>query len=378
MGNVNEGSVQNAIAQLRSKASQFTTAAQDIQARAMHLAGISLDITYSASDWAGGASQAFQSAWGQYDLDSHKAIEALNSTANAFNNLAQRLETALQTKREAEQRANALLVATVGLTLLDIIQLGMDPATDALTAGTAAGAAAVAAESIDLGTLVVEADMASEAELAGVTTTSVGSLSTLTDYGLVNMPVSVLSCGTAGNETTGTESPSYTQEYSVEDGKASLFMGYSSSLWSNDAEVPLGQLGGNPLTATGSVEVLPSKIGLGVQEGEDGTTNVGLESSVSLLSASDGIRFGTKDLGATAGLSTDILGLDGNAGWIDNSMQADVGANLVSDTGSVGVNLDNVNFSVNGTIGIKAELGFSIGEHTEIKLPFISFGFSIG
>ncbi|HYK83960.1 MAG TPA: hypothetical protein VEV19_01250, partial [Ktedonobacteraceae bacterium] len=220
--------------------------------------------------------------------------------------------------------------------------------------------------------------MPSEAELAGVTTTSVGSLSTLTDYGLVNMPVSVLSCGTAGNETTGTESPSYTQEYSVEDGKASLFMGYSSSLWSNDAEVPLGQLGGNPLTATGSVEVLPSKIGLGVQEGEDGTTNVGLESSVSLLSASDGIRFGTKDLGATAGLSTDILGLDGNAGWIDNSMQADVGANLVSDTGSVGVNLDNVNFSVNGTIGIKAELGFSIGEHTEIKLPFISFGFSIG
>lgn len=378
MGNVNETSLQIAIDELRSKANVFSAAAQDIRSRVMFLTRISQDITYSASDWVGNASQAFLNAWGQFDLDSHRAFDALQATANACNNLAQRLETALQTKRDAEQRANALLVATIGLTLLDIVQLGMDPATDALTAGTVAGAAAVAAESIDLGALVMEADVATEGELFGVSTTTVGTLSSLTDADYAHSSGGSLLYAVAGNETTGAEVPSYTQEYSVQDGKAALFMGYATSLWHQDSEVGLGQFGNNPVSANTSVEVLPSKFGFGVQEGEHGTTDVGLESSVSLLNVSDGVRVGTKDLGATGGLETEVMGLDSNVGLINNSLQADAGVTLLSDTGSVGVNIDKVNLSVDGTIGLKAELGFDIGEHTEIKLPFISFGFSFG
>ena len=44
----------------------------------------------------------------------------------------------------------------------------------------------------------------------------------------------------------------------------------------------------------------------------------------------------------------------------------------------MGVNVAGVNVGVKGEIGLKAELGFKIGKETEIKLPFITIGFSFG
>ncbi|GAC1344452.1 MAG: hypothetical protein NVSMB27_05450 [Ktedonobacteraceae bacterium] len=378
MGNINEYQVQNVIDELRSKANQFSEAAQMAQSRAEYLSGISLDITYSASDWMGAGSSSFQNAWGQFHYYSRKAVEALNGTANAFNNLASRLENALQTKREAEQRANALLLATIGLTLLDIIQLGLDPATDVLTVGTAAGAAAAAAQAVDLGMLVAEADVTAEIELMGIVTTMVGTINRLDEGSITALPEGELVYGGTESKTLWFESPTSTVEGSIENKKPSLFAGLNTSIWSTEKEKDAGQFYGAPITDTGKIEVGKTKLGVGIQQDKSGATEVGIIGAFTLFNGSIDSRIGSKDLGWTGGLETEVGGAEGFAGWNGKSLGADAGITLISDTVSTGVNIDNVNVGVDATIGLKYELGIEIGPQTEIKLPFISFGFSIG
>lgn len=177
MSDINESRLQAAIDELRNSAQRFFNAAQSVQSRAQYLFAISLNITYSASDWAGEASQTFQNTWSQFDFDSHKAVDALNNTGNALDRLAQKLDDSLQEKRRAEALQAGMLIATIGLGILDVAQLGLDPATDAATVGV--GAAAVGADAVDLGAMVADADIAAESELAGIETADIGALDTL-------------------------------------------------------------------------------------------------------------------------------------------------------------------------------------------------------
>jgi hypothetical protein len=90
------------------------------------------------------------------------------------------------------------------------------------------------------------------------------------------------------------------------------------------------------------------------------------------------LQVGSDNLGVTGGGDIVALGVDGSAGLHNGTLGADVGATLISGTANAGIDIGGVNADVNATIGIKAELGFEIGPQTEIKLPFISFGFSLG
>ncbi|MCP4421407.1 MAG: WXG100 family type VII secretion target [Chloroflexi bacterium] len=91
----------------------------------------------------------------------------------------------------------------------------------------------------------------------------------------------------------------------------------------------------------------------------------------------DGV-YGDKDLAATGGLTGKALAADGFFGYKDGSVGASIGGTLVSAEGEAGMNVAGVNVGVKGEIGLKAELGFKIGRKTEIKLPFITLGFSFG
>lgn len=92
---------------------------------------------------------------------------------------------------------------------------------------------------------------------------------------------------------------------------------------------------------------------------------------------------GDKEWGITGGVEGKALSAGGFAGvqWDGNDKRigAEVGVNLVSVEGSVGGNIAGTNVSVAGEIGLKAELGFSLGKKgVEVKLPFISFGLKFG
>jgi uncharacterized protein YukE len=182
MGDIDESKLQAAIDALHASATTFSNASHTVQSRAQHLFGISLDITYNVHDWAGAGSEAFQHAWGQFDQDSRKAVNALSGTANALNKLAQKLQDALDAKRQAERNQGLMILGTIGLGILDVAQLGLDPVTDAATVGMAAGA--VAEGAVDIAGMVAEADVAAEAELAGIETTEVGTLETVDEGAL--------------------------------------------------------------------------------------------------------------------------------------------------------------------------------------------------
>ncbi len=87
---------------------------------------------------------------------------------------------------------------------------------------------------------------------------------------------------------------------------------------------------------------------------------------------------GDKNLGATGGASARVLAGEAVAGFKDGSLQATIGGTLASVKGEMGANVAGFNVGVSGEIGLKAELGFKIGEKTEIKLPFVSLGLSFG
>ncbi len=148
---------------------------------------------------------------------------------------------------------------------------------------------------------------------------------------------------------------------------------YSGSLWSRESKQKLGQVPGAPVTNTPSIGLGNGNIGVSAD-----ATGVMVEGGLSVLKASDDLLVGSKSLGLATGAEGEVLGVDGSAGLNDGTLGADIGATLVSATGTAGINVDGLNASVDGTIGLKAEIGFKIGAQTEIKLPFISFGFSIG
>lgn len=87
---------------------------------------------------------------------------------------------------------------------------------------------------------------------------------------------------------------------------------------------------------------------------------------------------GNKMLGFTTGEEVDVGSLDASAGLKNGELGADLGASAVTEQLSVGANVAGVNVGVNGAVGLKWELGFEIGKKTEVKLPFLSFGFSVG
>jgi WXG100 family type VII secretion target len=91
---------------------------------------------------------------------------------------------------------------------------------------------------------------------------------------------------------------------------------------------------------------------------------------------------GDKEYGVTAGAGFKGPSAEAFGGFRfdrkDQSVGLGVGVNVASVEGSVGGNVAGVNVSAIGEVGLKAELGITIGRKTEIKLPFISFGLKFG
>ena len=87
---------------------------------------------------------------------------------------------------------------------------------------------------------------------------------------------------------------------------------------------------------------------------------------------------GDKDLGWTGGVDVKVLQGKAFAGYYDGSVGAEAGVNLASIKGETGVNIAGANVGVNAEIGLKLELGLSIGKNTKVKLGPISFGISFG
>lgn len=87
---------------------------------------------------------------------------------------------------------------------------------------------------------------------------------------------------------------------------------------------------------------------------------------------------GDKDFGGTLSGDVQVGRVGAFAGIKDGSLGASIGGSIVSAKGEIGANVAGYNVGVNAEIGLKAELGFQIGKKTQIKLPFVTLGFSFG
>lgn len=91
----------------------------------------------------------------------------------------------------------------------------------------------------------------------------------------------------------------------------------------------------------------------------------------------DGV-YGDDDLGLTGGFGGNVLKGEGFIGVKGYSVGATIGGTLASVEGEVGTNVAGVNVGLTGEVGLKAELGFQVGQETKVKLPFVTVGFSFG
>ncbi|MBV9711079.1 MAG: WXG100 family type VII secretion target, partial [Ktedonobacteraceae bacterium] len=154
--------------QLHQGAKKFSDAAQKLRTQAQQLDWSAEDLASGVDAWAGPASKSFQSAWQRYHSNTKKSADALDATSQALTKLAKKIDDSVDQMRAAQAAQTASSWLTVGLVVVDVVQLGLDPVTDAATVGMA-GADVAAAEGADAAAAaIVEADAEIGTELEGI------------------------------------------------------------------------------------------------------------------------------------------------------------------------------------------------------------------
>lgn len=171
----------------------------------------------------------------------------------------------------------------------------------------------------------------------------------------------------------------HTYDYKTKTGetKPQLKLGVSGALLEDKGDL-IKVDGPIPYTLKGKYQVGYGEAGIGLGVNGDKKFTIGpyVEGTVAKGELTN--VYGDKNFGYTETLEGKALSVEGFAGLKDGSVGATIGGTLVSVQASKGLNVAGVNVGVTAEVGLKAELGFSIGKQTKIKLPFVSFGFSFG
>jgi len=154
---------------LRKVAKDCANASHTLRLQAQQLDWTAQDLTIGTSKWAGKGSQSFLSAWNDYHRDTYRSCNELDQTAQALNKLAQTIEDNLQTLHDAQAKEIAAGIITGGLLLLDIVQLGLDPVTDAATVGAGGVDMALIEEAQAAEEVITEMDAQVSGELEEIT-----------------------------------------------------------------------------------------------------------------------------------------------------------------------------------------------------------------
>lgn len=171
----------------------------------------------------------------------------------------------------------------------------------------------------------------------------------------------------------------HTYDYKTKTGetKPQLKLGVSGALLEDKGDL-IKVDGPIPYTLKGKYQVGYGEAGIGLGVNGDKKFTIGpyVEGTVAKGELTN--VYGDKNFGVTETLEGKVLSVEGFAGLKDGSVGATIGGTLVSVQATKGLNVAGVNVGVTAEVGLKAELGFSIGKETKIKLPFVSFGFSFG
>lgn len=163
-----------------------------------------------------------------------------------------------------------------------------------------------------------------------------------------------------------------------QDGKFKPYLGGSYSTSFAGDSVGWDNIAGTPLDVKfkGDLGKISAKLGIGMTD--KGGIQAGIDAKAYVATGTATAVMGDQNLAYTDSTEVKALGVEGFAGYKDGSVGATVGANLVSVERQVGFNIGGYNISLTGEVGVKAELGGSIGKNTEIKVGPFSIGLSFG
>jgi len=131
--------LQTLVNDLNSTSKKFSDAAKTILDKAKSLDSASQDIATNSNTWAGKGAQSFLLAWNKFHYDAINSANTLDSTALLLSKFASNLQDSINNMESLLWQAVGLDILTVGLTVVDILQLGLDPVTDTAT-GVSGGA----------------------------------------------------------------------------------------------------------------------------------------------------------------------------------------------------------------------------------------------
>lgn len=88
--------------------------------------------------------------------------------------------------------------------------------------------------------------------------------------------------------------------------------------------------------------------------------------------------FGKRYAGVSGGAKGTALTAEADAGFEDGSAKFELGGSLATAEGHADGHVGPMTVGVSGEIGLKAELGVSIGKRIQLKLPVVSVGINLG
>lgn len=169
MADIDVGQLEALVGELRQKSQRFSAAAQQMINQAKQLDGAAQDLADNATSWAGKGSSIFMDTWLRYHGDTLRSAIALDSASQVLSKLAQKLDDAAQQIMSLQAQEAAGVAVTVGLVLLDVAQLGMDPVTDAATVGAGGADGYIAEEIAAEQEAIAEMDSEISAEIDEIT-----------------------------------------------------------------------------------------------------------------------------------------------------------------------------------------------------------------
>lgn len=138
--------LQNLVNHLNDKSKKFSTASKTILDRAKSLDNADQDLTANPISWVGKGAQAFQHSWMRFHGDAFSSAINLDTTSTVLSKFASNLQGHIDKINDLNAQVAAMTGLTIGLTIVDILQLGLDPVTDAATGASGTGDVMVISE----------------------------------------------------------------------------------------------------------------------------------------------------------------------------------------------------------------------------------------
>lgn len=146
MADVDVDALQNLVDHLNQKAKKFSDSAKTILDGAQNLDTSAYELTANPTSWVGKGAGAFAQSWESFHANALTSALHLDTTSQVLSRFASKLQDHVDNIRSLQAQMAGMALLTIGLGVVDVLQLGLDPVTDAATAGAGGGDAAIMAE----------------------------------------------------------------------------------------------------------------------------------------------------------------------------------------------------------------------------------------